>query len=86
MTYDSARSVVQLNGGSDSRNHLLGDTWEWNGKDWAFVSSSGPGPKAAHAMAYDSARPRTVLFGGAGSRQLIPKLDCNDGNACSVDF
>ncbi len=31
---------------------------------WVHVSSIGPSPRAAHAMAYDSARDRVVLFGG----------------------
>ncbi|MCK4340256.1 MAG: hypothetical protein KAY37_00855 [Phycisphaerae bacterium] len=58
MAYDSARGVVVLFGGG------LGDTWEWDGDQWAYQSVSGPSPRCSHAMAYDSARGVTVLFGG----------------------
>jgi hypothetical protein len=44
----------------------LGDTWEWNGVAWtARTPASSPSPRLAHAMAYDVARARVVLFGGA---------------------
>ncbi len=32
---------------------------------WQLVSTSGPSPRRNHAMAYDSARQKVVLFGGA---------------------
>jgi hypothetical protein len=46
-------------------NGCLGDTWEWDGTTW-IDRTSGPRPVAreSHAMAYDSARGRVVLFGG----------------------
>jgi len=34
---------------------------------WGLRSSSGPSWRVAHAMAYDSARGVTVLFGGSGN-------------------
>ncbi|MDX2118207.1 MAG: kelch repeat-containing protein [Planctomycetota bacterium] len=40
------------------------DTWLWNGNEWVQRVGSGPSPRAGHAMAYDSARGATVLFGG----------------------
>ncbi len=33
---------------------------------WAQLANSGPAPRAVHAMAHDSLRGRTVVFGGAG--------------------
>ena len=39
-------------------------------QDWKQVSSTGPSARYAHAMAYDSARGVTVLFGGRGSYYL----------------
>jgi hypothetical protein len=36
----------------------------WNGVSWTSVSGAQPGPRAAHAMAYDRDRDRVVLFGG----------------------
>ena len=31
---------------------------------WTQKEDIGPAPRAGHAMAYDSARSRTILFGG----------------------
>ncbi|MFN0134417.1 MAG: kelch repeat-containing protein [Phycisphaerales bacterium] len=35
--------------------------------NWTQVASTGPSARYGHAMAYDSARQRIVLFGGAGA-------------------
>jgi hypothetical protein len=47
---------------------LRGHDHEWDGTDWLLRSTAGvdpgPSPRAAHAMAYDSFRGVTVLFGG----------------------
>ena len=40
------------------------DTWEWDGSTWTLVASTGPEERGDHAMAYDSARGRIVLFSG----------------------
>src|SRR5262245_11281982 len=66
MAYDSARHRLVLFGGYSARlgESRLGDTWEWDGDIWRRVSTTGPSPRAGHAMAYDSARGRVVLFGG----------------------
>jgi hypothetical protein len=45
----------------------LNDTWEWDGQIWIQVSNIGPSPRVNHAMTYDAARKRTVLFGGERS-------------------
>jgi hypothetical protein len=60
MAYDSQRSRTVLFRGSQ-----YGDTWEWDGNTWTvkFLSPSPPF-RAYHALAYDSARGRIVLFGG----------------------
>ncbi|MBK8978787.1 MAG: hypothetical protein IPM29_23045 [Planctomycetes bacterium] len=45
---------------------LLGDTWEWNGRQWlARIPVAAPSPRADHAMAVDPLRQRIVLFGGS---------------------
>jgi hypothetical protein len=69
MAYDSARDRVVLFGGAVGLplpTAVFGDTWEWNGatNTWQLRSSSGPSPRYAHRMAYDSATGRVVLFGG----------------------
>lgn len=43
---------------------VFGNTWEWDGKHWTHRQDFGPSPRWGHAMAYDSARQRLVLFGG----------------------
>ena len=75
MVYDSAREVVVLFGGRDNAENITQDTWEWNGTLWTDVSpaEAKPGPIWCHAMAYDSARGVTVLFGGEDSSGV--KLD-----------
>jgi hypothetical protein len=60
---------VELFGGLSSLDAsepptLFRDTWEWDGKRWTLRQDLGPGPRWGHAMAFDSARSRVVLFGG----------------------
>ncbi len=66
MAYDSARGGVVLFGGFTSTSPpLLADTWEWDGDTWVQQTpATGPAARYGHAMAYDSARGRVVLFGG----------------------
>jgi predicted lipoprotein with Yx(FWY)xxD motif len=68
MAYDSKREVTVLFGGNQStlNNPMphLGDTWEWNGSVWQKVASTGPSARCNSAMAFDSQRGVTVLFGG----------------------
>ena len=43
----------------------FGDTWEWDGAHWIERSPiASPPARFGHAMAYDAARGRVVLFGG----------------------
>jgi hypothetical protein len=71
MVFDSARGRSVLFGGSGTT--LFGGTWAWDGTRWSQLPGSGPSPRAGHAMAYDAARDRVVLFGG------------NDGSAVLND-
>ncbi len=43
------------------------DTWTWSGTAWTKSSASGPSARVRHGMAYDSARQRTVMFGGSSA-------------------
>lgn len=56
-----------LFGGDTMGDVEMGDTWEWNGSIWVRRTMSGPSARARHAMAYDSHRGVTVLFGGNGT-------------------
>ncbi len=67
MAYDAARDRVVLFGGSDGEDDVFWhDTWEWDGRVWHRMEHRNQGPSARkkHAMAYDAARQRVVLFGG----------------------
>lgn len=72
MAYDSERNHLVLYGGNSDDPEgeevtVLADTWIWNGSEWRKPNVSGPGPRSLHAMAYDTARQRTVLFGGSAT-------------------
>jgi len=68
MGYDSRRGVTVLFGGvragPGAHFVFLGDTWEWDGGSWVLRSEVGPSPRSWAAMAFDSRRGVTVLFGG----------------------
>ncbi|MCG3130177.1 MAG: hypothetical protein FLDDKLPJ_00926 [Phycisphaerae bacterium] len=72
MAYDRARDRVVLFGGDargdDGEFYFNGETWEWDGAVWTLESTRGPSDRAYHAMAYDSARAVTILFGGNTKR------------------
>ncbi|HRC55094.1 MAG TPA: kelch repeat-containing protein, partial [Kofleriaceae bacterium] len=51
------------------------DTWEWDGRGWLQVSvGSGPSARSGHAMAYDAARRKVVLLGGAARSTGDPAI------------
>jgi hypothetical protein len=66
LAYDAARARVVLFGGANYRgpNPYLSDTWEWDGTDWTQRASGPLSGRIEHALAYDAARARTVVFGG----------------------
>jgi len=67
MVYDSARQKTVLFGGENSTTtHICNnETWEWDGINWTLKSSvNKPTARAVHAMAYDTLRQKTILFGG----------------------
>lgn len=78
MAYDTANKRTIMYGG-DTRYggdngaplvvRLIADTWTWNGTTWTrSCDPCAPGPLAGHAMVFDEARGRTVLFGGMPTR------------------
>jgi hypothetical protein len=67
MAYDSARGRVVAFGGGGGITFftLFADTWEYDGSNWTQVQATdAPVARMWHAVAYDSSRARTVLFGG----------------------
>lgn len=63
MPYHEARGTVMLFGGADERR-VLGDLWEWDGKNWHKISATGPASRTFPCLVYDHDRKRLVLFGG----------------------
>ena len=68
LAYASANQQVVLFGGSGNlfQGHVaFSDTWTWDGSNWTeqFPTNSPP-LRYAHAMVYDSAESRSVMFGG----------------------
>jgi hypothetical protein len=68
--YDPRRRRTVLFGGRiespNGRVGRLGDTWEWDGKRWRRVSTTGPSARSGAAMAYHPGLQAVVLFGGSG--------------------
>ena len=64
-----AAGAVVLFGGLGFPGRLLGDTWVYNGGNWANLSGLSPAPPAREsaAMAYDYNNSSLVMFGGLGS-------------------
>ncbi len=64
MAWVASRQAVLLCGGTYLDSSWSSDTWEWDGVSWAQLNAGSPGERAYHAIAYDGARDRVVLFGG----------------------
>jgi hypothetical protein len=73
MAFDVRAGVTLLYGGSTDGRDGLADMWRWDGRRWSEIPLTGPTPgrRALHAMAYDAARGRTVLFGGNGDGRVL---------------
>lgn len=57
----------------------LSDTWEWDGTNWEQKApAAAPSARQRHALAYDSARQRVVLFGGMERKSNGTYVDLND--------
>jgi hypothetical protein len=82
MVYDGQRARVVLFGGYSATNMRHGDTWEWDGSQWTQQQplATGPIPRTGHAMAYDSQRGMTVLFGGVGGSPVAALDDTWEWN------
>lgn len=66
MAYDALRDRVVLFGGQDAfyASQYFGDTWEWNGTQWAEISAVGLGPRARGGMVFHMNLGKVMLFGG----------------------
>jgi cysteine-rich repeat protein len=66
MVFDPVRSRIMLVHGLDSATGLVADVWQYDGVTWTQITTTGlaPSPRRAHAVAWDTARQRLVMFGG----------------------
>lgn len=65
LAFDRRAGVVVMYGGS-ARGQQFDDMWQWDGANWTQIRLTGLTPgKRATSMAYDEARHRVVLYGGA---------------------
>ncbi|HEX5050583.1 MAG TPA: hypothetical protein VFZ65_02315 [Planctomycetota bacterium] len=66
VAFDLGRQVFVLYGGNATYTSPgTNDTWEYDGATWTQrFPANNPGTLGLHAMAYDSARNRVVLYGG----------------------
>ena len=72
MAYDPDERASVLFGGS-AMSTQLGDTWKYDAGSnvWTKIGPvTPPGPRSLHAMAYDRANHRLVLFGGTDGGYL----------------
>lgn len=73
MAYHAGYGTVVF-GGTDGST-TFDDTWVWNGVSWTqkctacVTGVTKPSARSGHAMAYDAAHGKTVLFGGGSSSE-----------------
>ena len=71
---------MRFGGYYSSSAGIINHTDEWNGSAWTPRVVPGPLPRGSHAIAFDSARGRVVLFGGSGGYRLADTWEY-DGTA-----
>ena len=69
MTYNSISGKTILFGGYYTTSPdftYYNEIWEWDGNNWTQMkTTTKPSPRSKHAMTYDTAREKVVLFGGS---------------------
>lgn len=75
MAWDAIRQEVVLFGGNpewSGNNHLLDETWIWDGSQWSQRTPATRPPARKNAvMAFDEARGVIVLFGGDSNNSAV---------------
>ena len=89
MAYDEAVDQVIMFGGytgpEDGTGDYYDDTWAYDAKAnaWTKLEPSGavPPARAYHTMAYDPVTQRTIMFGGAGTADVLADTWAYDAKA-----
>jgi len=78
--------VVMFGGCDESTQSIYGDTWWYDGVDWSEVTpANSPTPRFRGTMIYDSARARSVYYGGFdGTTILQDTLEYSGGEWSTV--
>lgn len=85
MASDPLHGRVLMFGGRTSANVLHpADTWSFDGATWKIINTFGPNPRFDHAMAYDIARDRLVLFGGTAGGSTTSDTWLFDGASWTI--
>ncbi|MCA8953162.1 MAG: hypothetical protein KDE27_26860 [Planctomycetes bacterium] len=73
LTFDAARGVLVLFGGTDGINVFL-DSWEWDGVTWTARAPSGTPAtgSSGHGLSYDQGLRMTAAFGPFGTWHYGP--------------
>jgi MYXO-CTERM domain-containing protein len=78
MSYDPTRGRLLFFGGAASSSEASGTLWEWDGDAGTWTDRTGSDPKPSARIwplsAFDAARNRLVVFGGADA-QGVKKYD-----------
>lgn len=89
MAFDSRTGLVILYGGDGMKSEpgmgfrVLDDMWTWDGARWTEINAAGPGKRFMHAMAYDAARGKTILYGGGDGQTTLDDTWEWDGKSWS---
>ncbi|MBL9000655.1 MAG: hypothetical protein JNK25_05910 [Phycisphaerae bacterium] len=76
MAYSAFNERIILVGGNTGTT-AAAEVWQWNGTTWTQLqtpTTAGWTSRSGHAMAYDSARGRLVLFGGVSGSTYLSDL------------
>jgi hypothetical protein len=68
------REQIVLFGGADDAGTLLDDTWAWDGTEWTQIADTGPAARYTHAITFDAAGERLLVFGGVGGSPTQAEL------------
>jgi hypothetical protein len=84
--YDSARGRLVVYGGVTASQAYPPEVWEWDGQPIWAIHPSPPGflGRSGHAMTYDAARQRTLVFGGRVGGVLSNETAVWDGSTWAV--
>ncbi len=69
MVYDETRGQIVLFGGVSGATYgFSNETWVWDGNNWLQMQPPvSPPARSGHAMAYDAASKKVVMFGGSAA-------------------